>query len=69
MLSLAVAFLAAFPVNRYLLARGRGHALSHRYHGQVSDRRHIPTPATSTLAAAIVAFMLGGLLVAAAATL
>jgi hypothetical protein len=31
-LSLAVAFVAAFPVNRALLARGRGHALVHSHH-------------------------------------
>jgi hypothetical protein len=32
-LALAVAFVAAFPVNRYLIARGRGHAVVHQYHG------------------------------------
>ena len=32
-LSLAAAFLAAYPVNRYLLQRGKGHALTHEYHG------------------------------------
>ncbi len=31
-LSLVAAFLAAYPVNRYLIARGKGHALSHQYH-------------------------------------
>jgi hypothetical protein len=31
-ISLVVAFLAAYPVNRYLLSRGRGHALVHPYH-------------------------------------
>jgi Domain of unknown function (DUF4396) len=30
--SLLVALLAAWPVNRWLLARGRGHALVHRHH-------------------------------------
>jgi hypothetical protein len=30
--ALAVAFVAAFPVNRYLIARGRGHAVVHAYH-------------------------------------
>ena len=30
--ALAVAFVAAFPVNRYLIARGRGHAVAHEYH-------------------------------------
>ena len=32
MIALSVAFLAAFPVNRYLLARGKGHALMHDHH-------------------------------------
>ena len=32
-LALAVAFVAAFPVNRYLLARGKGHAVVHEHHG------------------------------------
>lgn len=27
------AFLAAWPVNYYLLKRGKGHALTHKYHG------------------------------------
>ena len=31
--ALAVAFIAAFPVNRYLIARGRGHAVVHEHHG------------------------------------
>jgi hypothetical protein len=30
--ALAVAFVAAFPVNRYLISRGRGHAVVHEYH-------------------------------------
>lgn len=30
--SLIVAFAAAFPVNRYLIARGKGHAEAHKYH-------------------------------------
>ncbi len=30
--ALAVAFVAAFPVNRWLIARGRGHALAHGHH-------------------------------------
>jgi hypothetical protein len=30
--SLAVAFLAAFPVNRWLIARGKGHAVVHAHH-------------------------------------
>ena len=31
--ALAIAGAAAFPVNRWLIARGRGHAVVHRYHG------------------------------------
>ena len=31
-LALAVAFAAALPVNRWLIARGRGHALAHSRH-------------------------------------
>jgi Domain of unknown function (DUF4396) len=31
-LSLVIAFIAAFPVNRVLIARGRGHAVAHQYH-------------------------------------
>ena len=30
--SLVVAFVAAFPVNRYLISRGKGHAVVHEYH-------------------------------------
>ena len=32
-IALAAAFVAAFPVNRYLIDRGRGHALHHAHHG------------------------------------
>jgi hypothetical protein len=32
-LALAVAFVAAFPVNRWLIARGKGHAVVHEHHG------------------------------------
>lgn len=31
-LSLAAAFIAAYPVNRYLLTKGKGHALVMKYH-------------------------------------
>ena len=30
--ALAVAWVAAFPVNRWLIARGRGHAVMHEHH-------------------------------------
>jgi hypothetical protein len=70
MLSLAVAFVAAVPVNRYLLQRGKGHALTHEYHGANTEpngwRRFIPAFGTAALASVIAAFMLGALLVAVA---
>jgi hypothetical protein len=31
--SLLVAFVFAFPLNRWLIARGQGHAVIHAYHG------------------------------------
>jgi hypothetical protein len=31
--ALVVAWIAAFPVNRWLISRGRGHAVVHAYHG------------------------------------
>jgi len=64
--SLVVAFFAAFPVNRILLMRGKGHALTHGVHGADGHRRRVPSPSTSSLVIGIVAFMLGGLLVAVA---
>jgi hypothetical protein len=30
--SLIVAFVAAYPVNRWLIAAGRGHAVVHQHH-------------------------------------
>ena len=30
--ALVIAFVAAFPVNRYLIARGKGHAVVHKHH-------------------------------------
>jgi hypothetical protein len=38
--ALAVAFVAAFPVNRYLISRGRGHAVVHEYHGHHDHHNH-----------------------------
>lgn len=31
-IALLVAFIAAFPVNKYLLSKGKGHALMHEFH-------------------------------------
>jgi hypothetical protein len=70
MIALTAAFFAAYPVNRYLLARGKGHALTHQYSGASGEvtgaRRYIPSFSTPALVAVIVAFMLGGLVVSAA---
>ena len=77
-LSMALAFLTAFvvavPVNRYLVVRGKGHALTHHHHQNVASnsggwRTYIPNLGTSALVAALAAFMLGGLVVSAAAEL
>jgi hypothetical protein len=32
-IALVIAGMAAFPVNRWLIARGRGHAVVHSHHG------------------------------------
>jgi hypothetical protein len=66
MISLTIAFFAAYPVNRYLLQRGKGHALTHEYHGATTAegaRRFIPSFSTGALVATILAFMIGGLVV------
>lgn len=71
MIALTAAFLAAYPVNRYLLQRGKGHALTHEYHGAGGSatglRRFIPQLGTGALIAAIAAFLLGGLVTSIAA--
>jgi Domain of unknown function (DUF4396) len=38
--ALAVAFVAAFPVNRWLIARGKGHAVVHEHHGGHHEGHH-----------------------------
>ena len=38
--ALAIAFVAAFPVNRYLIARGRGHAVVHEHHHSGHEQHH-----------------------------
>jgi hypothetical protein len=64
-LSLVVAYGAAYPVNRYLLKRGKGHTLTHQYHGNDLPTRFrwIPDLASSLLVAIILSFILGGLVV------
>lgn len=67
-IALGAAYLVAFPVNRYLLRRGKGHALTHAHHGGEAElagaRRFIPAISTGALAGVIMAFMMGGLTVA-----
>jgi hypothetical protein len=38
--SLVVAGAAAFPVNRWLISRGKGHAVVHAYHGHGDHGQH-----------------------------
>ncbi len=52
MIALSVAFMAAFPVNRYLIDRGKGHALTHAAHaghsaheGHADHSGHAPAAA------------------------
>lgn len=72
-IALAAAFVAAYPVNRWLLARGKGHALTHGFHGAepatTGWRSRVPDLSTGALVAVIAAFMLGGLVVSVADTL
>lgn len=63
MISLTVAFFAAWPVNRYLLQRGTGHALTHGFHGAATAegaRGLIPSFSTDALVATILALLVGG---------
>jgi len=39
-LSLVLAAIAAFPVNRWLISRGRGHAAVHAHHGHQEGRHN-----------------------------
>ncbi|WP_235536141.1 DUF4396 domain-containing protein [Nocardioides sp. Root190] len=44
MIALSVAFIAAFPVNRYLIDKGKGHALTHQYHQGAEHQAHAAHP-------------------------
>ena len=55
-IALTVAFFAALPVNKWLLSRGKGHALTHEFHGAPAQRSWIPDLATPVLVTAIAAF-------------
>lgn len=35
--ALVIAAVAAFPVNRFLIARGKGHAVAHAHHDHGMD--------------------------------
>lgn len=63
-LALVIAYAAAYPVNRYLLTKGKGHALVMKYH-HGHDHQH--TGGTKSLLWGLVGFFLGGLLVSLAA--
>lgn len=39
-LSLLLAGVAAYPVVRWLISRGRGHAVVHRFHGEAGGKSH-----------------------------
>ena len=39
LLALVLAGIAAFPINRWLIARGRGHALVHQHHGHPASHK------------------------------
>ncbi len=65
-IALTVAFFAALPVNKWLLSRGKGHALTHEFHGAPAQRTWVPDLATPVLITAIAAFMVGGLVVSVA---
>lgn len=38
--SLAIAFVITVPVNRWLISRGKGHAVMHEYHGSGGHEMH-----------------------------
>src|ERR671928_2155730 len=48
--ALAVAFVAAFPVNRYLISRGKGHAVVHKHH-ELSGVGQLPHTALVSMSA------------------
>jgi hypothetical protein len=43
--ALLVAFAFAYPLNRYLIARGQGHAVVHAHHGSSAHDATTPQPA------------------------
>ena len=65
-IALAAAFVVAFPVNKYLLARGKGHALLMQHHG-AHDHSGIDK-STAVILASLVGFFVAGFIVSLAAT-
>lgn len=45
--ALLVAFAFAYPLNRYMIARGQGHAVVHAHHGSSAHSASTPQPAPS----------------------
>ncbi len=41
--ALTVAFVVTVPINRWLISRGKGHAVVHAYHGRGSEASDEPT--------------------------
>jgi hypothetical protein len=67
-LALGIAFIAAWPVNRYLIARGRGHAVVHGFHshdgqGEAEAAEQPPLPLSfmrlAAIGSAAIAFTVG----------
>jgi hypothetical protein len=63
-LALGIAFLAAWPVNRWLIGRGQGHAVVHQFHqgGHTGDQLEPPRlelRRLSLIGAAAIAFTVG----------
>jgi hypothetical protein len=44
-IALTMAFIAAFPVNRYLIDKGKGHALTHQFHHDHPNHNSAPRSA------------------------
>lgn len=66
-LAFAAAYAVAYPVNRVLLRRGKGHAVSHQAQGDTVERAWIPDVPAPALAGVLAAFLAGALLVSVAA--
>jgi hypothetical protein len=61
--ALAVAYVVAFPVNRWLIARGQGHAVVHGRRGGVRSPRRLVAFGLAAMAATIAIATAGALVV------